>query len=109
MKLKTILTVLMIVLALGYCSASLTPGGKMVKYVTKQEAPAGCEEIGEVALGAFDKATSVTDAKVRMRNKAAEQGGNFLVIDTFEKTTMYNNNVQTTYYDGSGRSYKCSK
>ena len=97
--------IFMILLAVftSSCMATLTKGGKSVKYVTKAEAPSDCKEIGEVELG-FPKGGSVSDVKIKLRNKTAEMGGNFLVIDTIE--VAYDQNGGK-YYDGSGRAYKC--
>ena len=89
---------------------SLTPGGTHVKYVTKAEAPNTCKLLGEVDVGPGTagfgpQPTTIQDAKILMRNKAAEQGGNFLVIDALDSESGDNGNV----YSGSGRSYLCDE
>ena len=88
---------------------SLTPGGTSVKYVTKAEAPKECKLLGEVdigsgAMGFEPQATNMRDAKILMRNKAAEMGANFLVIDDIESE----NGEHTKTYSASGRAYLCT-
>jgi hypothetical protein len=92
--------------ALIFCCTTpqtLTEAGKTVKYVTKQEATSGCKELGEVTVGKESfgmPPTSIEEVKVRMQNKTAEMGGNFLVIDAI---TSFGN----VEFSGSGRAYKC--
>jgi len=84
---------------------TLTEGGKNVRYVVKEEAAKDCQELGEVSVGneSFGMPpTSIEEVKTRMRNKTAEMGGNFLVIDAISSLA----NVE---FKGSGRAYKCKK
>ena len=102
---KKILSLILVILLLGMfssCASTLTVKGKEVKYFTKAEAPSNCKEIGEVELG-FPKPISVSEAKIKLRNKTAEMGGDFLVIDTIE----VNGEGASKYYDATGRAYKC--
>ncbi len=97
--------IFMVLIFLGISCASLTERGKKVKYVTKQEADSGCEELGEVVVGEGLSMgeINISQLKIQMRNKTAEMGGNFLVIDTIDK----NSNGKSYYYSGTGRAYKC--
>ena len=100
---KTLLVSALVLTLLCVSCVSLTEGGKTVNYVTKQEAPAECELVSEVDTG-YSPAGSVADVKVLLRNATAEAGGNFLVIDTFEKGY---NSSGGQYYLGNGRAYEC--
>ena len=103
---RRFILILLSLLASG-CIA-LTPGGTNVKYVTKAEAPKDCKLLGEVDVGAGAEGfgpqpTNMRDLKILMRNKAAELGANFLVIDHSDSE----NREQSTTYSGSGRAYQC--
>jgi Domain of unknown function (DUF4156) len=89
---------------IGAC-ASLNESGQNVKYATKSEAPAGCKEIGEVSVGSLFQMYDMTSVKNAMRNKTAEMGGNFLVIDDIKNVRGANGS--SSGYAGSGRAYQC--
>jgi Domain of unknown function (DUF4156) len=88
----------------GSC-ASLNESGQSVKYATKSEAPAGCKEIGEVSVGSLMPMFDMTSVKNSMRNKTAEMGGNYLVIDDIKDVRGTNGSANG--YAGSGRAYQC--
>jgi hypothetical protein len=88
----------------GSC-ASLNESGQNVKYATKTEAPAGCKEIGEVSSGTLMAMYDMTSVKNSMRNKTAEMGGNYLVIDGIKNVPGANGS--SSGYAGSGRAYQC--
>jgi len=92
-----------VVAVLGFTAcATLTPGGQNVTYVTKQEAPTGYTFLGEVSLGMLEYGQSYKDTLIRLRNKTAEMGGDFLVVDSIESVQSGN----SSYFEGSGRAYK---
>lgn len=99
------LTYLLLIGLLGMATAcaSLTEAGNKVKYVTKTEAPAECKEIGEVTDGMMGS-SSISQVKIKLRNETGEKGGNFLVIETIEKSY---NDQGGVYYRGTGRAYSC--
>jgi hypothetical protein len=76
-----------------------------VKYSTKSEAPAGCNEIGEVSSGSLVPLFDMASVKNSLRNKTAETGGNYLVIDAIKNVS--GTNGSSTGYSGSGRAYQC--
>jgi hypothetical protein len=88
----------------GSC-ASLNESGQNVKYSTKTEAPAGCNEIGEVSVGSLVAMYDMTSVKNSMRNKTAEMGGNYLVIDDIKNVRGANGS--SSGYAGTGRAYQC--
>jgi hypothetical protein len=77
-----------------------------VKYVTKTEAPQFCKKIGEVSVGSIIPLLDMESVKNSMRNKTADMGGNYLVIDEI-KTIPAPTPGASTGYAGSGRAYKC--
>jgi hypothetical protein len=85
--------------------ASLSESAQNVKYATKTEAPAGCKEIGEVSVGSLVSMYDMTSVKNAMRNKTAEMGGNYLVIDDIK--TVAGANGSSSGYAGTGRAYQC--
>ena len=82
-------------------STALSESGESVRYVTNQEAPADCQELGPV--GGNDWGKDVNHAKTIARNKAGEMGANLLVVETIEKER----NGETFLYLATGRAYKC--
>ncbi len=88
----------------GSC-AGLNESAQTVKYSTKSEAPAGCKEIGEVSSGSLVPLFDMTSVKNSLRNKTAEMGGNYLVIDAI--TNVSDTNGRSSGYAGSGRAYQC--
>ncbi|HRX16329.1 MAG TPA: DUF4156 domain-containing protein [Spirochaetota bacterium] len=92
-------------IALAGCFSAQLKEGAGVDYVTKKEAPAKCKKIGEVELSAsnFEVAISASDVIVKLRNKTAIMGGDFLVVDIIEAES----NNAGKYYTGFGRAYKC--
>jgi hypothetical protein len=103
---KKLLFVVIGCILLSCASATLTEKGMAVKYVTKEEAPKSCKKINEVYLDEtkFEIANSVNEVQILLRNKTAEMGGNYLVIDVIEKHTPGDGRV---WYTGNGRVYKC--
>ena len=61
---------------------SLTPGGKLVR-TGKSDPPRECSEIGPASEAGIYK-----DAIVRLRNTAAEQGGNYVRLDVARQAQM---------------------
>ncbi len=84
---------------------SLNESGQNVKYATKTEAPAECKEIGEVSVGSLVSMYDMTSVKNSMRNKTAEMGGNYLVIDGIK--SIASTNGSSNGYVGTGRAYQC--
>lgn len=103
MKKTFVLAFSALLLCVGCLTAQLTPGGTNVEYVTKQEAPKAYKLLGDVSFGGLEGGSSVQDTIVRMRNKTAEMGGDFLVIDVIEK---HYNDQGGQWYTGNGRAYK---
>ncbi len=87
-------------------SATLTKKGMEVKYVTKEEAPANCKKVNEVFMIGNEFGADVNEIQIILRNKVAEMGGNFLVIDVIEKHQPGDGRL---WYTGNGRAYKCSQ
>ena len=85
--------------------AGLSESAQNVKYATKSEAPAGCKEIGEVATGSLMPMFDMTSVKNSLRNKTAEMGGNYLVVDEIKNVPGANGS--SNGYAGSGRAYQC--
>ena len=79
--------VLLAVGALAASCSSLNESAQNVKYSTKSEAPKDCREIGEVSVGSILAHFTMESVKNEMRNKTAEMGGNFLVIDEIKSVT----------------------
>ena len=98
--------VLPVLLFTGIACATLSEKGKLVKYVTKQEAPKECKLIAEIEVGGLGSlgAASVGQLKIKMRNETGEKGGSFLVIDTIEAASS---GKSGTSYSGTGRAYNC--
>src|SRR5271154_3977589 len=106
------------VLLLASCSG-LNESAQNVKYSTKSEAPKDCKEIGEVSVGSFLPHVTMESVKNEMRNKTAEMGGNFLVIDEIKSVTsstpptigsnglLIGGGSSSDGYSGSGRAYQC--
>ncbi len=101
MKKTVLICLLPIILFSGCMSAQLGVGGT-VEYVEKQEAPKNYTLIGAVDITGFDSGSTYPDAIVRLRNKAAGMGGDFLVIDEIQ----YQDIDFHIYYTGYGRVYK---
>ncbi len=101
MKKTALICLLPIILFSGCVSASLGIGGT-VEYVEKQEAPKNYTLIGPVEITGFDSGKTYDDAIVRLRNKAASMGGDFLVIDKIQWESI----EISLYYTGYGRVYK---
>jgi len=91
--------------ALFASCAGLSESAQNVKYATKSEAPAECKEIGEVSTGSLVPMFDMTSVKNSLRNKTAEMGGNYLVVD--EIKSVRGTNGSSTGYAGSGRAYQC--
>ncbi len=102
MKIKIILMFITLTILNGCISAQLSTGGMQVEYVINGDAPSGYTEIGKVEIHDFESGVTYPDAVVRLRNKAGEMGGDFLVIDNIK----YQDIDFTIYYTGYGRVYK---
>jgi hypothetical protein len=102
MKKTTIIFLLPVLFFIGCISSQLNSNGARVQYVIKEEAPKGYTMIGTVEIDEFDSGKTYPDAIVRLRNKAGEIGGDFLVIDDIQ----YHDIDITLYYSGTGRVYK---
>jgi hypothetical protein len=100
----SVITLLPICTFLGSC-AGLKDSAQSVTYSTKTEAPKDCTEIGEVSVGSIFSLFDMTSVKNAMRNKTAEMGGNYLVID--ELRSVQGTNGSSGGYAGSGRAYRC--
>lgn len=92
-------TVGIMAIALGTfgCAATLTAAGMKVK-ATKTAPPPECTEIGDVSAGYEGSPEAIRN---ELRNKAAEKGANYLVINEIISSGMYNLLV------GSGTAYHC--
>jgi hypothetical protein len=90
--------------ALFASCAGLSESAQNVKYVTKSEAPTGCKEIGEVSTGSLMPMFDMTSVKNSLRNKTAEMGGNYLVVDEIKNVS--GSNGSSNGYAGSGRAYQ---
>jgi len=77
----------------------LTPEGEKVIVFMHEEAPEGAIYIGEVQSKSLPNLLSV---KNNLRNKAAQKGGNLLVIDTIQPDIFEG---RTFGYCGYGRVY----
>ena len=111
--------VLLAVCALAASCSSLNESAQNVKYSTKSEAPKDCREIGEVSVGSILAHFTMESVKNEMRNKTAEMGGNFLVIDEIKSVTsstpptigsnglLIGGGSSSDGYAGSGRAYHC--
>jgi hypothetical protein len=102
--LLSVTTVIATCAFLGSC-AGLKESAQNVKYSTKSEAPKDCSEIGEVSVGSILSLFDMTSVKNAMRNKTAEMGGNYLVIDDIKSVRDANGGPGG--YAGSGRAYRC--
>jgi hypothetical protein len=100
----SILTLASVCAFLSSC-AGLNESGQHVKYATKSEAPKDCKELGEVSIGTLFPLFDMVSVKNSMRNKTAEMGGNYLVID--EIKSVHSANGSDSGYAGSGRAYQC--
>jgi Domain of unknown function (DUF4156) len=111
--------VLLAVGALAASCSSLNESAQNVKYSTKSEAPKDCREIGEVSVGSILAHFTMESVKNEMRNRTAEMGGNFLVIDEIKSVTsstppmigsnglLIGGGSSSDGYAGSGRAYHC--
>ncbi len=81
----------------------LSPGGRGVKLIMKEEAPDSARLIDDIEC---DQEESVTSAKNCMRNKTAELGGNLVVIDTVEVSYPDPSNRYMKVYTANGRAYR---
>ena len=90
------------------CLEKLTKEGANVNYVIQEKAPKDCKMISALS---DTKGSSSSDLIVRMRNKTATLGGNFLVIDVMDSATRIvgtgKSVTSSVYYSGAGRAYKC--
>lgn len=86
------------------CATALTKQGETVKLLMKEEAPKEYELINDIETSLFGE-PSVISVKNTLRNKAAEVGGNLVVVDTIE---MHQEDSRT-WYTGNGRAYKLKK
>ena len=97
------------VLLVAGCSAqiSLTDPGRLVRRVESMDVPVGCRIVGDVNIGTPPDAArppTEEDLVTLMRNRAGENGGNVLVVETQDRRTGAADEV---YYVGRGRSYRC--
>lgn len=86
----------------GVNCASLSEGGKQVRYVTKEEAPKECKMLPETV--AVNYAFNQEQMIINMRNDVAEKGGNYLVVDTMAGVANQNGGV---HWSGTGRGFNC--
>lgn len=77
----------------------LTEDGEKVKYVKNKKAPANCEEVGTVSSGFIQLNMSENELIKQLRNKTANLGGNFLVVESVE--------ASDATFKGKGTAYKC--
>jgi hypothetical protein len=103
-RLLSVITLIPICLFPASC-AGLKESAQNVRYSTKSEAPKECREIGEVSVGSIFPLFDMTSVKNAMRNKTAEMGGNYLVIDDLK--SVQSTNGSSGGYAGSGRAYQC--
>lgn len=74
---------------------ALNPAATNVK-IMKSDPPAGCQDLGGVdSVGEMTEKTGAEFARIRIRNKAAEKGANYVRIDAATNDTL------------SGTMYKC--
>ncbi len=95
-----------VVAALGCNTAiTLTDGGRLVHTAADADLPAGCTLIGDVAIGhPPDAARPPTqeDLVLLMRNKAADHGANYVVVDSKEERGEVEK-----HWVGRARAYRC--
>ena len=97
------------VLALG-CSTSiaLTAGGQNVTAYSNTDLPSGCRVLGDVHIGIPPNAArppTEDDLVILMRNDAAVQGGNGVLVESRREETDEEGNA--THWVGRGRAYRC--
>lgn len=80
----------------GCASAPLTKQEKSIKVLNKSDAPANCEEIGEVTVPGL-MTFSETARKEDLKRATYKAGGNLVTIDRVDEN-------QTIF----GTAYKCS-
>ena len=103
-RLLSLITLITTCVLLSSC-AGLNESGQNVKYATKTEAAKDCKEVGEVSVGSLFPLFDMTSVKNAMRNKTAEMGGNYLVIDDIKNVAGTNGG--SNGYAGAGRAYQC--
>ena len=95
MKIYILLLVILNTLVLASCSTIATKEGARVE-LTKED-PKGCKFIGDIDADDFWSDNTLVNTKNKLRNKAAEMGGNVAVMDTVHKTQI------------TGRVFNCPK
>lgn len=101
---------LLAVLLLSGCTTAiaLTDEGSQVRHGTRADMPPGCRLLGEVRIGIPPDAAmppTEEDLIILMRNKAAEQGGNFVILDSSEQRDA--NEDGEVFWRGRGTAYEC--
>ena len=89
---------------------SLSPGAKTVQFVVKADPPKGCQLVGSVDTKSGSAGLTISilyedDVHTILRNKVAERGGNFLVIDSI---TNAPDDDGTLVFNGAGRGFRCA-
>ncbi len=99
-----IIAMLVVLATIQACAqTTISEAGKKVK-LTKNE-PINCEELSDLEV----TGGSSIIAKVRLRNAAAEAGGNVVVFDSIMKEIDDRGVVFYTTYSVTGRAFKCKK
>ena len=88
------------------CVTKLTPEGEKVRILMKEEAPANAKLLGTVETGLWEEHDTIMSVQNALRNKAAQMGGNLLVIDVIvAETSQLGSYGTSTSYVGNGRVY----
>ncbi len=101
--------VLLTVTALAGCASgiALTEAGRSVERVSDADRPAGCQLLGDVAIGVPpDAARPRTEDELvmLMRNKVGDSGGDVVIVDMSEQRDA---ETERPYWIGRGRGYSC--
>jgi hypothetical protein len=96
---------LMSLAILTSCVTKLTSEGAKVRILMKQEAPADAQLLGTVETSILEDHPTIMSVQNALRNKAAQLGGNLLVIDVILAETSGGTYGTSTSYVGNGRAY----
>lgn len=108
---KLFLVLVMIMVVFGGCASAvlLNPNAKSVK-ISKEAAPQGYEEVGEIfgKSNADDQIEAMEGAQNDLRNKAADLRGNYVVLETNNSKSVMGTWKQGIEILLGGQAYCCS-
>lgn len=93
---RTVITFFVLLVSGCGTTTVLTDAGKMVKLM-KSDPSEHCEEIGDVDSDTYPAHSDKGSSKNMLRNRAAEQGSNYVRLETY-------NSLTGTF---QGTAYKC--